>query len=210
MVTSAVGFKLWKPGRILCYHAFSPGKHIFMDSSASPCGTIPTNCIVVSMAAESFGPTYLQNIHKHWWYSNPQPRMLQHNALNHKTQNNIPKTSPKQHPQHPQNSIALSWAGVAEFYGLQCRACCMQHGWSWVQAPNLHQCLWTHLQVCRLKGLAAILTSIQSAGVTPKVNLRNASEGSTLALKPRGDVIRSPKQGYQWPHKKDLCPPNIF
>ena len=31
----------------------------------------------------------------------------------------------------------------------------------------------------------------------------------TLALKPRGDVTRSPKQGYQWPHKKDLCPPKI-
>ena len=23
----------------------------------------------------------------------------------------------------------------------------------------------------------------------------------------RGDVTRSPKQGYQWPHKKDICPP---
>ena len=31
----------------------------------------------------------------------------------------------------------------------------------------------------------------------------------TLALKPRGDVTRCPKQGYQWPHKKDLCPPKI-
>ena len=29
---------------------------------------------------------------------------------------------------------------------------------------------------------------------------------STLALKPRADVTRSPKQGYQWPHKKDMCP----
>ena len=29
---------------------------------------------------------------------------------------------------------------------------------------------------------------------------------STLALKPRDDVTRSPKQGYQWPHKKDSCP----
>ena len=28
-----------------------------------------------------------------------------------------------------------------------------------------------------------------------------------LALKPRGDVTRSPKQGYQWPNKKDLRPP---
>ena len=32
----------------------------------------------------------------------------------------------------------------------------------------------------------------------------------TLALKPRGDVTRSPKQGYQWHHKKDLCHPKIF
>ena len=31
----------------------------------------------------------------------------------------------------------------------------------------------------------------------------------TLALKPGGDIIRSPKQGYQWPDKKDLCPPKI-
>ena len=38
---------------------------------------------------------------------------------------------------------------------------------------------------------------------------KHASEGSTLALKPRGDIIRSPKQGYQWPHKKDSCPPKI-
>ena len=29
------------------------------------------------------------------------------------------------------------------------------------------------------------------------------------ALKPRADVTRSPKQGYQWLHKKDLCPPKI-
>ena len=27
----------------------------------------------------------------------------------------------------------------------------------------------------------------------------------TLALKPRGDITRSPKQGYQWPYKKDSC-----
>ena len=48
-------------------------------------------------------------------------------------------------------------------------------------------------------------------GVTPEVNLRerilcmpqpsvNKAE-PTLALKPRGDVTRSPEQGYQWPHK---------
>ena len=27
------------------------------------------------------------------------------------------------------------------------------HGWSWVWSPNLHQCLWTCLQVCGLKRL---------------------------------------------------------
>ena len=26
----------------------------------------------------------------------------------------------------------------------------------------------------------------------------------TLALKPRGDITRSPKQGYEWPHKKGM------
>ena len=32
----------------------------------------------------------------------------------------------------------------------------------------------------------------------------------TMALKPRADGTRSPKQGHQWLHKKDLYPPNIF
>ena len=33
---------------------------------------------------------------------------------------------------------------------------------------------------------------------------------STLALKPKADVIRSPKQGYQWPHKTEWCPTNFL
>ena len=36
-----------------------------------------------------------------------------------------------------------------------------------------------------------------------------ASDWSTLALKPRADINRSPKQGYQWPHKKNWCPFNL-
>ena len=36
-----------------------------------------------------------------------------------------------------------------------------------------------------------------------------ACKGSTQALKPMADITRSPKQEYQWPHKKDLCPPNL-
>ena len=35
-------------------------------------------------------------------------------------------------------------------------------------------------------------------------------KSSTLALKPMTDFTRSPKEGYQWSHKKDLCPPKIF
>ena len=60
-------------------------------------------------------------------------------------------------------------------------------------------------------GLATILATKRSAGVTPEVNLCEPSHVClcqvqirllTLALKPRGDITRSPKQWYQWPHKK--------
>ena len=37
--------------------------------------------------------------------------------------------------------------------GLQHRVCCVRRGWLWVRAPNLHQCLWTLLQVCESKRL---------------------------------------------------------
>ena len=52
---------------------------------------------------------------------------------------------------------------------------------------------------------------IQAAGIAPEVIIRITSEkahkkGSTLALKPRTELTRSPKQGYQWPHKKDFFP----
>ena len=39
---------------------------------------------------------------------------------------------------------------------------------------------------------------------------QKASMKSTLALKPRVDITRSPKQGYQWPYEKNLCPPKLF
>ena len=74
------------------------------------------------------------------------------------------------------------------------------------------------LPACRYvedKRLAAILATKRSAGVAPEVNFRkyvalmplpSGTRLPTLDLKPIGDVTRSPKQGYQWPHKKDLCP----
>ena len=59
-----------------------------------------------------------------------------------------------------------------------------------------------------------MLAAKRSAGVAPEVNLRNSlhiSEESTLVLKLRAEATRSPKQGYHWPHKKDLYPlKNIF
>ena len=49
------------------------------------------------------------------------------------------------------------------------------------------------------------------AGVAPEVDLSESiyytstkanKAGSTLVLRPRGDVTRNPKQGYQWPQNR--------
>ena len=99
--------------------------------------------------------------------------------------------------------------------GLQWCVCCVWHGWSWVEATNLHQFLWTCLQVCGLKGLNchANLYTVNrccTRGKSEDHTSEKACKGSTLALKPRADITESPKQGYQWPHKRDLCRPKIF
>ena len=58
--------------------------------------------------------------------------------------------------------------------------------------------------------MAAMLATKRLTGVAPEVNHRecitcmplpSANKVPTLALKPRGDITRSPKQGYQWPLK---------
>ena len=68
-------------------------------------------------------------------------------------------------------------------------------------------------------GLAAILATKRSAGVTQEVNLRkcvthmppiSVNKSDQSGFEPRGDVIRSPEQGYQWSHKKKLCPPKAY
>ena len=66
---------------------------------------------------------------------------------------------------------------------------------------------------------AAMLSIKRLAGVAPEVDLGeytlhsplqgNEAEPS-LALKPRWDVTRNPKQGYQWPQKGHKCPPIFF
>ena len=44
-------------------------------------------------------------------------------------------------------------------------------------------------------------------GVTPEANLLCAGDeeqkGIHLTLKPMANVAKNPKQGHQWPHKKD-------
>ena len=70
------------------------------------------------------------------------------------------------------------------------------------------------------KQLAAMLAIYTGRGVAPELNLQehishmppqssNKAE-PTLALKRRGDITRSPKQGYQWPQKMDMCPTKIY
>ena len=62
-----------------------------------------------------------------------------------------------------------------------------------------------------------MLAAKRSAGVAPEVNLRNPlhigeevrKQGIHLALKPRADITRNPKQGCKWLHKKDMCTPKI-
>ena len=104
---------------------------------------------------------------------------------------------------------AQSKARAAEWFAA---LFCVWDGWSWVRALKLYQCLWTHVQVCGLKRLGhhadiCMVSRCHTRGESEDHSSEKAHKGSTLALKPRADVTRSPKQGYQWPHEKDLCPP---
>ena len=104
-----------------------------------------------------------------------------------------------------------SQAIVAKWYTVLC----LPHRWLWVRAPNLHQCLWTHLQVCESKrlGCHADLYTVSRCHTRGEsedhTSGKACKKGSILALKPRADITRSPKQGYRWPHEKDLHPPKI-
>ena len=64
------------------------------------------------------------------------------------------------------------------------------------------------------------LAAKRLASVAPKVDLEECTLHSplqkankaepTLALNPRGDITRNPKQGYQWPQKGHVCPPKTL
>ena len=87
-------------------------------------------------------------------------------------------------------------------------------------APSFesHQCLagmWKRWLSCHAgcQEVCRCHTRGESQGmcnVTRSPLLNSNKAEPTLALKPRGDVTRSPKQGYQWPHKKDSCPPKFI
>ena len=80
-----------------------------------------------------------------------------------------------------------------------------------IPSLNLHQCLWTILQVLKKAWLLCWPLYSQQVShhkwIWGPHKWESMQKGSTLALKPRADITRSPKQGYQWPHEKDLCPP---
>ena len=68
---------------------------------------------------------------------------------------------------------------------------------------------------CSRSRFSSVGRAKTSASVGPEVDLRECTLHSppqkankaepTLALTPRGNITRNPKQGYQWPPKKDMC-----
>ena len=64
---------------------------------------------------------------------------------------------------------------------------------SWVQTPT-SACGHMICKYMDQKGLAAMLATKRSAGVTPEMNLRNPLRAGD---DPRADITRNPKHGYQ-------------
>ena len=60
------------------------------------------------------------------------------------------------------------------------------------------------------KRLVGVTSEVNLSELISCIPLPSVIRMSTLALKPGGDITRTSKQVYQWPHKKDLCPPKIF
>ena len=79
-----------------------------------------------------------------------------------------------------------------------------------------HQCFWTSgLQVDGSKRFgchAELQTVIRycTSGEYEDHMGEKVCKRSTSALKPWADITRSPKQGFQWPHKKNMCPIKVF
>ena len=65
-------------------------------------------------------------------------------------------------------------------------------------------------QLCKNQIYLYTVSRCRTRGESEDHTSEKAHKGSTLALKPRADVTRSPKHGYQWHHEKDLCPQEIL
>ena len=78
-----------------------------------------------------------------------------------------------------------------------------------------HQCLYVYYKYinqkkaqfpCRPSSVSRCFTRGESEESIAQ-SRKHTSKRSTLALKLRADITRSPKQ---WPHKNDSCPPDNF
>ena len=87
--------------------------------------------------------------------------------------------------------------------GLQCYACYVQHGRSWIRGSNLHHCLWTRLQVHGSKWL-----SCQADPYTvSRCHIRGESEeyrAGKRMCKPEIHPV------FETQNKKALSPPKKF
>ena len=77
-----------------------------------------------------------------------------------------------------------------------------------------HQCLWICLTAASMWVKVARLPRGQQVSHQRWIwGIARRQESMQVSppwlLKPRADITRSPKQGYQWPHKKDICYPKI-
>ena len=91
----------------------------------------------------------------------------------------------------------------------------------WARLTAMWEFFWSNpaSYLCWNLHVGKWLTAKRWAGVAPEVNLsaniyhvcfcQVQLRLPTLVLKPREDINGSPKQGYYWSHKKDLCPQNF-
>ena len=106
----------------------------------------------------------------------------------------------------------IKFRGVAEWLAWLARLTDMREVSRIPHPASAEPCMWgSDRQPCWLQRGRQVLHQRCISGNVYHVCLCQVRiRLPTLALKPRGDVIRSPKQGHQWPHKKELCPPKIF
>ena len=76
--------------------------------------------------------------------------------------------------------------------------------------PLQWPCFWNRGLPHKLTLKAHSVSRCCTRGESQDHTGKKACEESTLALKPRADSTRSPKERYQWPHEEDLCPPKFF